>query len=129
MPLVIVVVLASAIMIALVVLGRANELFLVSIREGRVLLVRGQISPALLNSFADVVGRCRIRSGSLRGVRSDGHARLIVDGADEGTAQRLRNAFGAHPSQKLSAAPLPSSRNIGQVLGWAWLAWMLARHR
>jgi hypothetical protein len=113
-------------LLAVFVIGaRANEIFFVSVRNGRCLVVRGRIPGMLLEGISDVVARSRVASGSIKAVRADGHARLIVRGMDEGTSQRLRNVFGAHPIQKLRAAKVVANRNIGQVLGFAWLAWLL----
>lgn len=105
---------------------RVNEIFFVSVRDGRCLIVRGRVPGALLDGMSDVVRRSRVARGSIRAVRSEGHARLAVRGMDEGTAQRLRNVFGTHPIQKLRAAQATSNRNLGQLLGLAWLAWLLA---
>ncbi len=110
-----------------VVISRANELFFLSIREGEVLLVRGRIPIGVRHDLEDVLQRADVRDASLRAVRSSGHSRLLVTGVDEGVAQRLRNAFGVHPVQKLRAAPIATDRNLGQVLGIMWLAWMLRR--
>lgn len=123
-----VLVIGVVVIAALVVFGRANEVFAVSVRNGRVLLVRGAIPPAVLDAFADVVQRARVRSAMIRAVRTETHARLVVSGADEAVTQRLRNVFGTHHWSTLrSQAPRPSARNVGQVLGVAWLAWMFAR--
>ncbi|UJR79275.1 Hypothetical protein I5071_13080 [Sandaracinus amylolyticus] len=106
-------------------LWRANEIFCLSVREGRVLVVRGRIPPALLHGIEDVVRRTGTRRATIRAVAGQHHARLAVSGTDDGTAQRLRNVFGTHPIQKLRGAKLPEARNLGQVLGIAWLAWLL----
>lgn len=116
--------LLAGIAIALFVWGRVNEIFCLSVRDGRVLLVRGRIPPSVLEAFADVVRRQGVRRASIRAVAGPSHARLVVSGADEGTAQRLRNVFGTHPVQRLRGAKLPRARNVGQLLGIAWLAWL-----
>ena len=105
--------------------GRLNEIFFVSVRRGRCLVVRGRIPGALLEGLSDVAQRSRIERGTIKAVRGDGHARLVMRGIDEGTSQRLRNVFGTHPVQKLRAAPVAAGRNLGQILGVAWLAWLL----
>ena len=110
-----------------VVISRANELFYLSVRDGDVLLVRGRIPVRLRQDLVDVLQRAGVRDASVRAVRSSGHSRLVVSGVDEGVAQRLRNAFGVHPVQKLRAAPVATDRNLGQLLGIVWLAWMLRR--
>lgn len=118
------------VMIVIIVVGsvlapRMNELFALSIRDGRVLVIRGGVPAGLLAAISDVVRDARVRRGTLRAVRGPDHARLIVSGADEGTAQRLRNVFGIHPIHELRAAPAAANRNIGQLVGWAWLSWLL----
>jgi hypothetical protein len=98
------------------------------VREGEVLVVRGTVPAALLHSLTDVVKRARVERASIRAVKSDGHARLVVAGVDDGIAQRLRNTFGNHPVSRFAAAPVSRGpRNFGQLLGWAWLAWFLSR--
>ncbi len=129
MPLVMLLALGLVVVAFVVVVSRANELFLLSVREGEVLLVRGRIPVSLRQDIADVVKRAGVQRASLRAVRSQRSSRLVVHGVDEGTAQRLRNVFGVHPIQRLRAAPLPDRRNLGQVLGFVWLAWLLTDHR
>lgn len=107
---------------------RMNEIFCVSVRDGRVLLVRGRIPAAVMHGFADVVRRQNVARGTIRAVAGQAHARLAISGIDENTAQRLRNVFGHHPVQRLRGAKLPEARNVGQVLGIAWLAWLFT-HR
>lgn len=108
-------------------ISRANELFLVSVRDGRVLYIRGRITGALLSEFRDVVERAAVERASLRAVFSQGSVRLLVSGVDDKVAQRLRNVVGIVPEHKLRAARRPHVRNLGQRLGIAWLAWRLAR--
>ncbi len=129
MQLATILVVAVAVVLVLVVLGRANEIFCISVRDGKLLVVRGAVPPALLHGFADVVRRERVDRATIRALKGDGHARLVASGVSEGTAQRLRNVFGTHPIQKLRAASMPRVRNVGQVLGVAWLAWMLLGRR
>ncbi|MGE0786644.1 MAG: DUF3634 family protein [Sandaracinaceae bacterium] len=118
-------VLAAITVVVLFFLYRANEIFCVSVRDGRVLVVRGAVPPPLLNGMADIVRRDRVVRGTIRAVKSEGHARLVTRGLGEGTTQRLRNAFGTHPIHKLRAASAPKVKNLGQMLGIAWLAWAL----
>lgn len=120
---------AALMAFVLVFLGRANEIFCISVKNGRLLVVRGAIPTSLLHGLADVVQRDRVEDATIRAVRADGHARLVASGVSDSTAQRLRNVFGAHPLQKLRAAPRSKTRNLGQVLGVAWLAWMLLGNR
>ncbi len=107
------------------VVERSREIFCVSVRDGRCLVVRGRINASLLEGLADVAARAKIERGTIRAVKGEQHARLVFRGVDDGTAQRLRNVFGHHPVQKLRSAPLAAKRNLGQMLGVAWLAWLL----
>ena len=124
-PFVVIVLLA----LLFVAISRGNELFLISIRDGRLLLVRGRLPIALQDDIEDVLKRARVQSGTIRAVRSSGHSRLITRGIDEPTSQRLRNTFGVHPIQRLQNAPLASGRNLGQLLGITTLAWFLSSRR
>ncbi len=108
---------------------RGNEIFHVSIRNGRALLIRGRIPPSLFTQIADVARRAGVRDATVTAHKGDGRARLTTSGFGEGDAQRLRNVFGLHPIHALRAAPLRRPENLGQVLGIAWLAWMLAGRR
>lgn len=114
--------------VALLVWSRRNEIFCVSVRDGRTLVVRGAVPPGLLHGISDVVARERVARGTVRAVRAQTHARLVTSGMGADSTQRLRNVFGHHSVQKLRAAALPGPRNLGQWLGVAWLAWLLT-HR
>ncbi len=116
------------IILGLMVAARMNELFCISVRKGRVMVLRGRVPPSLVHDIVDIVKRQKVQHGTVRGIRSDGHARLVTRGIDDGTTQRMRNVFGQHPLQKYRSLPAAkTTRNIGQVLGVAWLAWVLAK--
>jgi hypothetical protein len=71
-----------------------------------------------------------VSRGTIRASRGEYGARLTASGdIDEGRLQRLRNAFGLYPTSKLRSAPPIARPTLGQVLGIAWLAWMLDRRR
>lgn len=128
MPLILIV---GGLMVAFffVIVPRMNELFLISVRGGKLLVVRGRVPVRLRQDLADVICRASVKRARIRAVRESGHARLIAHGVDQGTSQRLRNAFGIHPVQRLQAAPLLPHRNLGQILGFTWLAWLLTGSR
>lgn len=108
--------------------ARASELFCLSVRDGRVIVVRGKIPGALLSDIRDVVSEPAVVRATVRAVKADGSASLIVSGdIDEGREQRLRNVFHLYPLSKLRAAPAIPRPTWGQVLGIAWLAWLLDR--
>ena len=125
MPVLMMLLIAAGLGLVLVFVARANEIFCLSVRNGRTILVRGRISPTLFQGLADVAERTRVERGTVRAVAGEAHARLVFSGVDEGPAQRMRNVFGTHPVQRLRSAAAPSARNVGQVLGIAWLAWAL----
>lgn len=133
MTFVTILVVAAVVAVVAIVLSRANELFCVSVRSGRCLIVRGHVPPSLWRELRDVMKRARA-TGTVRAVKSGGTPRLVFSGIDPSTQQRVRNAFGAMGFGHLKAsAPAPSSsggsRNLGQLLGFAWLAWLLAGRR
>jgi hypothetical protein len=115
--------------LAYVVLSRANELFCVSIRDGACLVIRGRVPPKLwreLVTTAEVNGLTR---GTVRAVREGGAARLVTDGISPEVTQRLRNGVGSAGlnAMRFGSTGRDTSRNLGQLLGIAWLAWLLHR--
>jgi hypothetical protein len=109
------------------IVPRINELFLISIRRGQLLLVRGNVPTGVLRDFTEIAERAKIQAATIRAVKTATNVRLKITGIEEGTTQQLRNVFGIHPLSKLRAAPaLPAQRNFGQRLGWIWLSWLLS---
>lgn len=109
---------------------RANEVCAISVRNGKLLLVRGRAPQMLFDDIAEVVRRANVERSMIRVVKEGGAARLVATGVDEATAQRLRNVLGAHP-YRLLVSPVRgraprASRNLGQTLGIASLAWWLS---
>ena len=83
----------------------------------------------LTRTIADKVSVPVVASG---GVGSLDHLRSgLAD--DEGSADTALAAsifhFGLYTIAKLKAAPTPYKRNVGQLLGFAWLAWLLTPRR
>lgn len=116
--------------VAYLVISRANELFCVSIRDGKCLVIRGAVPPKIWRELVTTARMAGIRSGTIRAVKQNGAARLVTTGIDPSVTQRLRNSIG---SAGLNAIKLgtrkggDASRNLGQLLGITWLAWMLTR--
>jgi len=110
---------------------RSGEIFCVSVRDGRALVIRGRVPPALLRAIREIIAsQPAVARATIKAVRGEHGARLTARGAiDEGRIQRLRNAFGLFPTAKLRAAAPITRPSLGQVLGIAWLAWMLDRSR
>src|SRR5690349_2324861 len=85
---------------------RANELFFLRIREGKVRIGRGRIPQRLLDDIADTVRG--VERATLRGVVEDRRPRLYAEG--ELTAeqkQRLRNLIGTWTAAQIRSAPRP----------------------
>jgi hypothetical protein len=94
-------VLSAPLVLAIV---RANELFFLRIREGKVSVARGRIPQRLLDDIADVVRG--IDRGSLRGVVEDRRPRLYTDGElTPEQKQRLRNLIGTWSVAQIRTAP------------------------
>ena len=121
----------AVVVAAIYFLWRSAEIFCVSVRDGRALVIRGRVPPPLLRAIREIVAaQPEVTHGTIRAVRGEHGGRLTARGGiDEGRLQRLRNAFGLYPVSKLRAAPPIARPSLGQVLGIAWLAWMLDRSR
>ena len=124
-------VLAAVAVLALVALWwltRMGEIFCVSVRNGRVLVVRGRVPGGLLSDFRAVVSAPPVERATIRGVKHEHAARLAISGInDEGREQRLRNVFRLYPISNLRKAPAIGKPTIGQLVGIAWLAWLFDR--
>ncbi len=106
---------------------RGSELFVLSIRDGRVMVLRGALPGRLLHDLQDVIAASPpVAHGSVRATFGRGSPALDITGAiDDSRAQRLRNVFHIMPEAKLRNAMPPSNRNWGQRLGIPALAWYL----
>lgn len=104
---------------------RARELCVLSVRNGRTLLMRGSLPASLLEALADVVARDRARRGVVRVLRDGERARLEARGLGPEGLQRARNVLGTYPLARLLNPPRPRRPNLGQRLGIAPLAWYL----
>jgi hypothetical protein len=124
---------ASLLLLGIVALwiasARARELGVVSVRRGRLLLIRGALPSSLLEAFGDITQRARTRRGTLYVLRDGERARLVASGLDEYALQRARNVLGTYPLTRLVGAPPPRTQNLGQRLGLAWLGWWLEERR
>jgi hypothetical protein len=117
--------LAIAFVVGLWWFTRQREIFVVSVRDGRALVVRGRIPPGLLADIRAVVARPPVRRATIKAVAGEHNARLVCSGdLDEGRAQRLRNVFGVRPTARLRATPAIAKPTLGQLLGVAWIAWL-----
>lgn len=123
---VILVVAALALGIAALFARRAAEVACLSVRGGRVLVVRGAAPGAFVNDVADVMRRSKVSRATIRVVRGEAAARIDASGLSAGDEQRIRNVLGTYSMRALRQAAPVSKRNVGQLLGIAWLAWLLS---
>ena len=80
----------------------AITVFIAEIERGKLRIVRGGISPRILDDVKDVVKRGRVKAATMRIVRSRGRAHVELKGdiLPEVT-QQLRNVVGSVPFAKL----------------------------
>jgi hypothetical protein len=75
------------------------------IKDGRVELTRGGLSPRVLDDLRDIASRPRIKSATLRIVRQKERARVEVRGhVSDPQLQRIRNVVGSAPLAQLMKA-------------------------
>jgi hypothetical protein len=104
-PLVIVLLLLVATVPLVVALLRANELFFLRIRGGRVTIPRGRLPQGLLDDITSVLRDPPIADATVRGVSEGGRVRLYAEGPlDEGQRQRLRNVIAQWPVTRVRNA-------------------------
>jgi hypothetical protein len=107
---------------------RSRELFYLSVRRGKLLVVRGRVPGGFLHEASETVRRPMVARASIRGHKGEHGAQLSFSGdLDEGRRQRLRNVFALYPASQLRAADPIKRPTLGQILGIAWLAWFLDR--
>jgi hypothetical protein len=114
---------AVAVVVGLWWFTRLRELFCLSIRQGRTIVVRGRIPVGLRSDIAEVMHARSVKRATIRGYAGEGGGELSFSGdLDEGTQQRLRNIFALYPASALRNAPVIKQPTLGQLIGVAWLA-------
>ncbi len=90
-----------------VALLRANELFALRWRAGKLRVMRGRIPPALLGDLRDVLRDGAAPAADLRGVVEDGRPaiRVRAQNLPSHINQRLRNTISLWPVAKIRNAP------------------------
>jgi hypothetical protein len=122
-------ILAVLAVIAVWWLTRTGELFCISVRDGKVLVVRGRVPVSMLQEFREAVANPVVRRGTIRAFKTETGGRLVCSGdIDEGREQRMRNTFMLYPASQLRHAPAIQQPTLGQLSGVAWLAWLFDRH-
>jgi hypothetical protein len=88
-------------------LRRANELFALGARAGKLELLRGRLSPALFSELADIADRERLDGTEIRVLSESGAPRLVLRGAPSPIAeQAMRNVLGRYPVAQIRAGRL-----------------------
>jgi hypothetical protein len=123
-----VVVVLAVIVVGVWWLSRLSELFYISVRDGKALVVRGRVPVSMLQEFKEAIASPRVKRGSIRAFKTESGGQLSCGGdIDEGREQRMRNTFMLYPASQLRHAPRIQQPTLGQLSGIAWLAWMLER--
>jgi len=85
-------------------LRRANELFALSARAGKLKLTRGRLPPPLFSELAEIVARARLDAVDIRAVSEAGKPRLLFTGTRHGAAeQAARNVLGRYDVSQIRA--------------------------
>ena len=107
---------------------RMGELFYVSVRNGKCLVVRGRVPTSMLQEFGEAVKKPQVKRGAIRAWRTESGGQLRCSGnIDEGREQRMRNTFMLYPVSKMRHAPAIAKPTLGQLSGIAWIAWLFER--
>jgi hypothetical protein len=125
--------LALPVIVVAVVVGlwwftRTSELFYISVRDGKTLLVRGRVPVSLHQELKEIVSNPVVRRGRIRAFKTERGGELVCGGdIDDGREQRMRNTFMLYPASQLRHAPAIRQPTLGQLSGIAWLAWLFER--
>lgn len=100
------------VLLALVAVGfglafrRANELFALGMKSGKLVVLRGRVPPALFGDLAEIVAREPLR-GELRVLSESGLPRLTLHGASQpALEQAARNVLGRYQVAQIRAGRL-----------------------
>ncbi|HEY8040215.1 MAG TPA: DUF3634 family protein [Polyangiaceae bacterium] len=75
------------------------------VKDGKLELTRGGLSPRVLGDLRDIVARPRVKGATVRVIRAKDRARVEVTGdISEHQVQRLRNVIGNVPLAQLVKA-------------------------
>jgi hypothetical protein len=115
-----VVIVVALLVVLYLLFARGHELFWVSVRSGKVNVVRGYVPPGLLRDFRSALRQ--VQSAEIRAHKAGGGARLRFSGKlDDSVAQQLRNIFGLYPISKLSAPQIDKRQMVSDAFTIGWL--------
>ncbi len=101
-PLIFLIVAAMALVALYVASRRAITIAELTIRRGRVEVVRGGVAPPVLADLRDVAAKPPIEDGHVRILRASGRAEVKLGGKiSDAQAQQLRNVIGSVPLARL----------------------------
>jgi hypothetical protein len=87
-------------------LVRANELFALDYRSGKLRVRRGRIPHGLLTDIGDILRNAGVDEADVRGVVVDGRAKVYIQGqVPRPVRQRLMNSASLWPVAKIRNAP------------------------
>jgi hypothetical protein len=97
---------AAIAVVAALVFRRANELFALTMRDGKLAVARGRLPPALFGAIAEIVEREPLR-GEIRVFSESGLPRLALSGASQpALEQAARNVLGRYQVAQIRAGRL-----------------------
>ena len=103
-------VLLTALVLALVgPLAQANELFVLEVRRGALIVTRGRLPGRLHDELEDIVQRAQVHSGRIRVVTENRRPAATTEGLSAEVSQRVRNVVGMFRVADIRAgAPRPT---------------------
>lgn len=87
-------------------LRRANELFVLEARQGKLHVLRGRLPPSLFSELAEIAARESADAAQIRVVSESGLPRLIVNGSAQRSEQAMRNVLGRYNVAQIRAGRL-----------------------
>ncbi len=118
-------IIAFIVLAGVILLSRANELFVLSFRNGEVRLVRGSVATGLRNDLADALRHMKVKRATIKVTKTPQGARLTASGIDEFGEQRLRNILQLFPAARLRSASAPTRNRLLRLFGFSALVWLL----
>jgi hypothetical protein len=92
-------------------LRRANELFALSARRGKLVLLRGRLPQALFADLAEIAGRAQLDDTEIRALSESGAPRLVLRGAPNLAAEQAsRNLLGRYTVPQIRSGRLRAGR-------------------
>lgn len=108
----------------LTALSRAHELYCVSVRGGRSLIVRGSLPASTQDEIDKLFASSASDEVVIRAFDREGEVHLNVSGATDTEVRWLERLLGGLGPDDLPP-PLPWQRTWWRFLGFVWLAWWI----